>query len=432
MTSQSGKAGEEATDEYRNAWASMQMLAEQGQLSWSGREANRVFANLGGGRFADISALTGADWLEDGRACARLDWDEDGRQDLVLRNRNAPRLRLMLNRWPKPGHWLQLDLAGAQCNRDAVGAQVIVEAGGRRLLGSVRAGEGFLACSSKRLHFGLGSATAVDRVIVRWPGGAEETFRSIGADARWRLVQGAGEAQPAAKAPAAALLASRPDPAEAAEVREVTRVPLVSRIPLGPLPLPGWDAPQRSISDLAGAPVLVNFWSTTCAACLEEFEMFQRRRGPLARLGLKVVPMLVEESADPAAARTILAERGLDASAGTADAGLQAAIRTVLEEVLYGEQDVPLPFSLLLDAKGQVCVIYAGAVKFKDLAADLEMLARLPTDAPLDPKLCGGRLLAPVVRDFAGLARKFADLGFDAAAEECARREAAVREMLKN
>ncbi len=430
MTSQSSQAGEAPTDAYRDAWASMQYLAENGKMSWSGRESNRVFRNLGGGRFADVSALTGSDWLEDGRACARLDWDEDGRQDLVLRNRNAPRLRLMLNRWPGQANWLQLDLAGTACNADAVGAQVLVEAGGRRLRGAVRAGEGFLACSSKRLHFGLAEAQQADRVVVRWPGGKEESFDHLAANKRWRIVQGAGAAQPAAKEPAAALLAAQPEPAKADEKREVTRVPLLSRLPLAELPLPGWQDPQRKIGALAGAPVLVNLWSTTCAACLEEMDMFEKRRAVFARGGLKIVPLLVEDNADPAKARAILAEHGLEALAGTADEPAQAAIRAVFEDVFFGEAEVPLPCSLLLDAKGQLCVVYPGVVRFKELAADLDAIARLPVDAPLDPRLCGGRILLPRVRDFAALAARFGELGFPAAAAAMTRRAAEVKTAL--
>lgn len=430
MTSQSSKAGETPSDAYREAWAGMQYLAENGKMSWSGRESNRVFRNLGEGRFTDVSALTGADWLEDGRAAARLDWDEDGRQDLVLRNRNAPRLRLMLNRWPGTAHWLQLDLVGTRCNSDAIGAQVVVEAGGRRLRNAVRAGEGFLAASSKRLHFGLGEAEHVDRIVVRWPGGGEDVIENLAADRRWRIVQGEGRATEAAKEPALHLLSTAPAPARADEKREVTRVPLLSRLPMAELPLPGWQDPARTVGALAGAPVLINLWSTTCAGCIEELELLGRRKAVLARSGLQIVPLLVEDGADPERARAMLAEHGLEALAGTADERTQTAIRAVFEDVFHGEAEVPLPCSLLLDARGQVCVIYPGVVRFRELSEDVEAVRRLPTDAPLDPRLCGGRVLVPRVRDFAALAARFAELGFAAAAAACERRASEVQAAL--
>ncbi len=426
MTSQSGGPGEESSDAYKEAWASMVLLVEKGQMSWSGRESNRVFLNLGAAGFADVSGLTGAAFLEDGRACARLDWDEDGRQDLILRSRNAPKLRLLLNRWPQPGNWIQLDLAGAGANREAIGATVIVEAGGARVRGTVRAGEGFLAASSKRLHFGLGAAAQADRALVRWPDGTEESFRNLPANGRYRLTQGSGRADPIVKEAVAQLLASDPAPAVAEDNRAITRVPLLSRLPLAALPLPGWDAPGRKVADLAGAPVLINLFSTTCAACVQEFAMLQERRAVLARSGLQVVPMLVEQGADPAAARQLLAAHGLDALGGAATELLQDALAFVLADALVDSEEVPLPCSFLLDRKGQLCAVYVGEIRFRDLAADLELINRLPDGDLLNPRPLGGRLLVPRVRNFDKLSKQFRRLGLEDLAAAC---EAKVAEV---
>ena len=417
MASQTG--GEESSEEYKQAWISVARLIEKGQLSWSGRESNRTFLNLGAAGFADVSGLTGADFIEDGRACARVDWDEDGRQDLILRSRNAPKLRLLLNRWPKPGNWMQLDLVGAGTRRDAIGATVIVEAGGARNRGTVRAGEGFLAMSSKRLHFGLGAATQADRVLVRWPGGAEESFRAVPANGRYRLVQGSGQAVPVPNTPVAQLLASNPEPARKVEGVSISRVPLISRLPLAGLPLPGWEAPNRKVADLAGSPVLINLYSTTCASCLKEFGMLQERRPVVSRSGLKIVPMLVEEGADPAAARTMLAEYGLDKLGGVASDVLQDALAFVLTDVLPYSEEVPLPCSFLLDRKGQLCFLYAGEISFSDLTADLELVNRLPDTDLMNPIPLGGRILLPRVRNFEKLARQFRRLGLEDLAKSC-------------
>ncbi len=431
VASQSATEGEQFDEEYKDAWYTMNILVENQGMSWSGRESNRVFLNMGGAKFADVSGLTDAAYMEDGRACARLDWDEDGRQDLVLRSRNAPRLRMMLNRWPKPGNWLQLDLKGTSSNRDAIGARVFVEAGGRRMRDSVRAGEGFLSMSSKRLHFGLGDAQTVDAVRVRWPGGAEESFTGAAVNGRFLLVQGKGRAEPVAKTPVLALLSATPEYAKAEEKREVVRVPLLSRLPMAPLPLPGWDQPQRTLADFAGSPVLVNLFSTTCAACSSEMEMFQKRRQILGSSGLKVVPMLVEEGADPAAARAWLKGYAQDKLGGVASAALQDAISITLTDVLARSEVIPLPASLLFDARGQLCVIYAGELRFRDLAGDVEKIQRLPMDVVLDPALLGGSLLVAHTRNFDKLAKQFRKSGFEALAALCDQKAAEVEAMLK-
>lgn len=408
----------------------MVLLVEKGQMSWSGRESNRVFLNLGAAGFADVSGMTGAAFLEDGRACARVDWDEDGREDLVLRNRNAPKLRLLLNRWPRPGNWLQLDLVGAGPQREAIGATVILEAAGGRSRGTVRAGEGFLAASSKRLHFGLGAAAQADRALVRWPNGTEESFRNLPANGRYRLVQGSGAAEPVVKEPALALLGNAPAPAAPAEGSNATHVPLLSRLPLAALPLPGWDAPERKVADLAGSPILINLFSTTCASCVNEFGMLRDRHALMRRTGLKVVPMLVEEGADPELARRMLAEFGLDQHGGVASAAMQDALAFVLADALFNSEEVPLPCSFLLDRKGQLCVIYVGEIRARDLAADLDLMQVLPADDLLNPRALGGRLLTAQVRNFDKLGKQFRRLGLEDLALAADAKKAQVLKLL--
>ncbi|HUS38254.1 MAG TPA: VCBS repeat-containing protein, partial [Pirellulales bacterium] len=66
-------------------------------VSWSGREPNRCFLNLGNSKFSDISGVSGLDSEGDGRAAAIVDWDRDGDLDIWLTNRTAPRLSLLRN-----------------------------------------------------------------------------------------------------------------------------------------------------------------------------------------------------------------------------------------------------------------------------------------------------------------------------------------------
>ncbi|MBW3652976.1 MAG: AAA family ATPase [Actinobacteria bacterium] len=115
---------------------------------------------------------------DDARAAALVDWDFDGRLDVWLTNRNAPRLRLMRNLAGDGHHFLALKLRGTKSNRDGVGARVEVyagEKGDQRFIQTLRAGNGFLAQSSKWVHFGLGEESAVKRVVVV----AFEGFQSL-------------------------------------------------------------------------------------------------------------------------------------------------------------------------------------------------------------------------------------------------------------
>ncbi len=107
----------------------MQLLREG--KSFSGHERNCVFLNCGAQHFANLSALSGLDFPDDGRAVAAVDWDHDGDLDLWFHNRTGPRLRLMRNDThagsAKHDDFVMLRLQGTDSNRDAIGARVQVE-----------------------------------------------------------------------------------------------------------------------------------------------------------------------------------------------------------------------------------------------------------------------------------------------------------------
>src|SRR5262249_48768830 len=79
------------------------------------------------------------------------------------------------NRTERAGNWVELKLIGTICNRDAIGARVKLQAGGQTLIREVDGGNGYAGQSSTRVHFGIGKATKVDSVEIRWPRGGVET-----------------------------------------------------------------------------------------------------------------------------------------------------------------------------------------------------------------------------------------------------------------
>ena len=147
--------------------------------------------NIAGGRFLDISSLSGIDFDDDGRAMAICDWDRDGDQDIWFRNRSAPRIRFMENH-SLGSQSVYIRLEGVECNRDGVGSVVEIEGSDKPLLRSVRAGEMFLSQSSKWLHFGVGAINEGLDFIVYWPGGKAERFRGARTGGRYVLRQGTG------------------------------------------------------------------------------------------------------------------------------------------------------------------------------------------------------------------------------------------------
>ena len=163
--------------------------------SFSGREAHCVFLNTRDGRFADVSASANLNLDDDGRAVGWVDWDHDGDLDLWIVNRNGPQLRFLQNELPRgQHHYVAFLLRGVDGNRDGIGARVSVTSNGETQTRTLRAGDGYLAQSSKWLHFGLGSTSEVETVTVRWPSGNSESFAGVVVNGRFELVEGKGEA----------------------------------------------------------------------------------------------------------------------------------------------------------------------------------------------------------------------------------------------
>jgi hypothetical protein len=77
----------------------------------------------------------------------------------------------------RPGnHWIEFDLEGRASNRSAIGVQVELFWGGKRQVQEVSGGSGFSSQNQRRLHFGVGQVTQVDRAEVRWPSGRRQVI----------------------------------------------------------------------------------------------------------------------------------------------------------------------------------------------------------------------------------------------------------------
>lgn len=157
-------------------------------------EHNQLFANDGSGRFRDLSATDPFGQLcaiSRGLACG--DIDGDGALDLLVTTVAGP-ARLYRNVAPKDGHWLIVRALDPAHKRDAYGAVVTVQAGGRRWVANLNPGQSYLCSSDPRVHFGLGAADRVDSIEVGWPdgNGAAETFPGVAADRIVVLRRGEG------------------------------------------------------------------------------------------------------------------------------------------------------------------------------------------------------------------------------------------------
>jgi hypothetical protein len=146
------------------------------------REPLLLARNTGKG-FVDVSAMSGEIFHQAwaGRGLAVGDINNDGRMDAVVSTSEGP-AHVILNETATPNHWLILKLTGHRSNRDAIGAEVkVVTARGAQYATVTTAGS-YLSSSDKRVHFGLGPETMVQKVEIRWPSGILQTIRAVKAD----------------------------------------------------------------------------------------------------------------------------------------------------------------------------------------------------------------------------------------------------------
>jgi enediyne biosynthesis protein E4 len=123
-----------------------------------------------------------------GRGVAVGDFDNDGRADLLITNGEGEPL-LLHNESVTGGHWLRVTLVGRRSNRDSIGARVWLTMPDGTQVRDVTTGGSYLSASDPRLLFGLGSATRVTKLRVRWPGGASTARADLAADREVKLAE---------------------------------------------------------------------------------------------------------------------------------------------------------------------------------------------------------------------------------------------------
>jgi hypothetical protein len=139
-----------------------------------------VFRNTNGARFEEVTAQSGAGAVtpHSSRGAAFGDIDNDGDIDVLIMNMNEPP-SLLRNGYSGTNNWVEVTLEGRASDRAAIGATVIVTAGGKRQARVVLSQSSYYSHDDLRLHFGLGTASRVDEIEVRWPIGKVQTLKNV-------------------------------------------------------------------------------------------------------------------------------------------------------------------------------------------------------------------------------------------------------------
>ena len=320
-----------ASHDYEQGWNTVNELI-RADYAWSGYERNMLYANNRDGTFSDVSGAVGLDFIEDGRAFALSDFDHDGRQELFLKSRNAPQLRLLRNEMEGLPPAIAVRLRGHKSNRDAIGAAITVEAGSFRQIHMLQAGSGFLSQHSKEVFFGLGDATGPVKISIRWPSGLVQEIEHVPPNHRIWAEEGIDSHRVEPFKPHV--------PASDATRQESENLPDTAETwLLVPVAAPSFPA----LSNLRGKPVLLSFVT---------------KQGTDEKLaGVESLYVNVDRDKET------------------------AGVYNVMYRSLFDRhRDMALPTSFLIDADGDIVKVYQGSVDPRQVEQDVRHMPQTASE----------------------------------------------------
>jgi tetratricopeptide (TPR) repeat protein len=363
---------------YERGWNAINELV-RADHTWHGLARNVAFVNNRNGTFTEASGTLQLDFLEDARAFALADIDHDGRLEVILKNRNAPQVRVLHNALEGIGSSISFRLRGTRSNRDAIGASVTIAAVGATQTKYLQAGSGFLSQHAKELFFGLGAQQGTVKATVRWPSGLTQTFSDLPVGHRVQIEEGGaffrafpfGATKYDHKAPST-VSAREPLPVE-------SETWLIQPLKAPAFKLADLDGVEHTLDSWHGRPVLLTFWSTEAKGSLRQLADLKARANLLERNQLQVVAINVDEPGRSLEARRNAAQYRSFAAVLFATEEVSGIYNILYRHLLDRRRDLPIPASLLIDSNGMIVKLYQGF-------ADSSHIAEDSTSIPADNK----------------------------------------------
>lgn len=364
--------------DYEQGWSAMNELIRS-DATWNGHERNVFFANNRDGTFSDVSGVVGMDFPDDSRAFALADFDGDGRLEVVLKNRNAPQVRLLRLAMEGIGNAIALRLRGRTSNRDAIGASVTVSSRNLRQTKYVQAGSGFLSQHSKELFFGIGSHRDPVNISVRWPNGLVQTFEKLPVNHRIDIEEGVPTFQ------ARAFLTSPQPWSQPGDASGPENLPAsVETWLIDPVKAPDFSLTDtggnlRDLRSLRGSFVLLTFWKSDSDACRDVLQAL-RQAQPQFTSRLQVLAVNIDDSSDARALQSFVGNNNFPFPILLASQEMSGVYNIVYRYLFDRHRDLPLPTSFLIDEAGAVVKVYQGAMAGEKLLKDLAGVPRTAGD----------------------------------------------------
>ena len=380
---------------YEQGWSAINELVRS-DYSWNAFQRNVMFANNGDGTFAQVSFIAGLDCVEDSRSFALADIDHDGRQEILLKNRNAPQLRILHNQLGQIGHSVCFRLRGRKSNRDAIGASMTLVAGSLKQTKYLQAGTGFLCQHSKELFFGVGNFDGPMTATVRWPSGLTQTIEGLPIQHRIEIEEGEPtfSAKPFVQAPRLSLGASSELSAE--ELPTQVQTWLTTSLKAVDFSLPDSTGRTMQLRQWLGKPVLLTLWTISSHGSAEQLRALHKASAAF-RASATIVALNLDEPSQADAVRAYAAKENFffPVLLGTEEIG---GIYNILYRYLYDRRrDLSFPTSFLIDKDGQIIKIYQGVCTPDLVESDVTTAPRTPQERiaralPFRGKLYGSTL----------------------------------------
>jgi len=313
-------------------------------FSFSGYERDLVCLNLGDGRYVDISGVSGADSVSDGRATVRADFDNDGDLDIFLRAVHNRAHFLFRNQVGQDNAWIRVALRGTDGATDAFGAVVRVKTNAGVQTKVKAGGGGFLSQSDPRLVFGMGDQERAEWIDVAWPSGRTQRFSGPEAGASVLVVEGEDDLRSIDES-----IFALPDPLSPEQ--RLWRILQTDRgAPLPRVMVNTLDGRRVALADLikTGRPVVVNFWATWCRNCGREMPALQR----MSESGIQVVGLSLDDASTRGRIPAFIEQLGIGYPVAT--------IEPEQLDRLFRSRDLGIPLSLVVDGDGRLQEIFQG------------------------------------------------------------------------
>lgn len=354
---------------YEQGWQAINELIRSDH-SWSGYERNVMFANNRDGTFSEVSGIVGLDFPEDSRSFVLADLDHDGRLEIILKNRNAPQVRILRNAMKDLGDSIAFRLKGKTSNRDAVGTAITVECGALRQTKYLQAGSGFLAQHSKELFFGLGRPEGAVRATVRWPAGTSQHFDNLPPNHRIEIEEGATTPISRPFSPAAAVYAKPASANVPGPLPAEVETWLVEPVKAPEFSLPDASGNLRELRALRGGLVLLNFWATRSTASTEQLRLLNRSYRSLTSSKLSVLAINLDDHAGMQKGRDFASSEPFSFPVLFATEDIAGIYNIVYRYLFDRRRNLAIPASFLLDSEGMIVKVYQGTIDVERLRND--------------------------------------------------------------